>query len=127
MRPLTCLIVTLLVVAGCAGGDSTEDAADTTTTSAPTAGPAGPDAGAGEQEVTRADFGDEWPLTVEGGTLRCDGEAVTFEADGTTYAVNGMATSRDAGADIDPIWAPGEVEGLKISIAPLIDWGLELC
>ena len=139
MRRLASTAIALLLLAACGGGSDETNTAQVTTTSitAPpveeeaaattTAPSAGPDAGAGKQKVTRADFDDEWPLTVDGGTLRCDGDAVTFEVDGTTYAVNGTAMGRDAGADIDPIWAPGEVEGLKMNIGVLIDWGLELC
>jgi hypothetical protein len=78
-------------------------------------------------EVSRADFGTDWPLTVEGGVLACEGAgSVTFAAGGTTYAVNGMAETQDAGADIDPIWKDVG-GGLKKNIGPLIDRGLELC
>ena len=90
--------------------------------------------GGGDQSfraVTRADFGDDWPLTVESGTLRCEGGgagigAVVFVApDGTEYGVNGLASDY---TDIDAIWAD-DPSGLvpKLSIGPLIEAGLELC
>ncbi len=70
----------------------------------------------------------QWPLTVEQGTLFCDADAVTFVADGQTYALNGLARGRELGMDIDPIWIDNpDVEGYKISIGPLIDLGLTLC
>jgi Protein of unknown function (DUF2511) len=83
--------------------------------------------GGNSVEVSRTDFRGDWPLTVESGVLACESAgAVTFTANGTTYAVNGIAESQDAGADIDPIWTDTGA-GLKKNIGPLIDRGLELC
>lgn len=79
-------------------------------------------------KVSRADFGDKWPLTVESGELQCiKSFGVVFHTGGTTYAVNGSAI--DLGYKrIDPIWAPDpEFPGAKKSMAPLIDAGRELC
>jgi hypothetical protein len=79
------------------------------------------------RRVSRADFGDEWPLTVESGTLSCQaGRAVVFLApDGTAYGVNGTAANYE---DIDPIWADSGVDyAPKKNIGPLIEAGLELC
>ena len=90
----------------------------------------GADTAAGNSsiEVSRADFGAEWPLTVDSGTLSCEADAVTFESSGTTYAVNGTAGSRDAGVDIEPIWADDPSgDAPKLNIGPLIDRGIELC
>lgn len=59
-----------------------------------------------ERVISRADFGEEWPFTVESGTLRCSGSgAVTFTTEGATYAVNGTASTVGAGIAIEPIWA----------------------
>lgn len=86
--------------------------------------------------VTRADFGDRWPFTVDQGVLRCEPPSqVVFSSGGVDYAVNGMARGdmRARGwQEIDGIWAPNtdpEVAGmdLKISVGPLIERGLELC
>jgi hypothetical protein len=81
------------------------------------------------ETVSRADFGEEWPLTVDSGELRCEGAgAATITADGTTYALNGTATSMNAGEDIDPIWEPNpDLPGAKKNIGPLIDRALALC
>ena|SRR5437660_8134727 len=87
----------------------------------------GSDVAGSSVQVTRADFGDAWPLTVDGGTLACEGAgAVTFTVGGTTYAVNGMASGNGQWPDIDPIWAKGS-DTPKKDIGPLIDRGLQLC
>ena len=70
----------------------------------------------------------EWPLTVDSGTLYCSGGEVTFEANGTRYAVNGTAKATGKYPSIDPIWAPAPGGlGLKRNIGDLIDQGLRLC
>lgn len=82
------------------------------------------------EQLGRADWGDEWPLTVDSGTVRCeDGGLVLFEADGTTYAVNGTAMSqRPELPEVDEIWADNpDIPGAKIDIGPVLDSGLELC
>lgn len=79
--------------------------------------------------VSRSTLGERWPLTVESGTLHCEGSAVTFVTGGTTYAVNGTAVGqmeRRGWKDIGAIWALAE-QGLKKDISPLIDRGLALC
>ena len=85
-------------------------------------------ASAGSREVTRADLGEEWPLTVDAGTLECSrGLIYTFTADGKTWAVNGTAAARGY-ADIEPIWAPNpNIPEAKIDIGPLIDLAKSLC
>jgi hypothetical protein len=93
--------------------------------------------GRGSIEVARTDLGDEWPLTVDHGTLRCVGTGglgrITFDApNGRTYAVNGLARSARGARDIDPIWAPDPDpiltrDGARISIGTLIQLGVALC
>lgn len=87
--------------------------------------------GGQEATVTKSDMGAEWPLTVDEGTLQCEGSGgvgqVTIEVDGTTYAVNGSAKGNEANEAIDPIWADGTTPGLKKDIGPLIQEGLRLC
>jgi hypothetical protein len=83
-------------------------------------------------DVSRSQFeadGKEWPLTVDSGTLACEpGSRIIFEADGTTYAVNGLAKGDGSYADIDPIWADdGSGLGLKVNISDLIEAGQALC
>lgn len=81
-----------------------------------------------ELVVSLSDFGQDWPLKVSGGILRCEDGAVTF-TDGTTiYAVNGAAKDLGRGVDIDPIWAAEpSIPGAKKNIGPLLDRGLGLC
>jgi hypothetical protein len=52
--------------------------------------------------------------------------AVTFNVDGTLYAINGTAEDAHMGGNVGPIWkkAPG---GLRVDIGGMIDKGLTLC
>lgn len=79
--------------------------------------------------VSRAMLGDAWPLTVEEGTLACSGlGAVTFNAGGMTYAVNGLAQGSTDLPEIDVIWADDPTGAApKKDIGPLIERGLALC
>lgn len=79
--------------------------------------------------MSRTEFGEDWPLTVESGTVAClRPSIVVFYAEGVTYAINGVAQSTDEYADIRPIWRDHPiVEGLKVSIAPILERGLALC
>src|SRR5262245_42823561 len=66
--------------------------------------------GANQSEtINRDSFDGTWPFTVDAGTLRCDGSdgfgSVTFEADGTVYALNGIARQNGDGEEVGPIWA----------------------
>ena len=105
-----------------------------------------------EKLVSKQNYGQEWPLTVESGTLACsvlkvEGynrvplKAVTIEVNGVKYAVNGTAGSHKLGKDIDEIWAPGDPKWIehpetkeKVNIGPpkkdiggLVQDGLKLC
>lgn len=80
--------------------------------------------------MKRADFGDDWPLTAEGGWLSCEaGGAVTFDAMGTAYAVNPVARGfYRTYHDISEIVADDpENPGRKKDIYPLLRRRLELC
>ena len=58
---------------------------------------AAPTAHAAQVQVSRAEYGATWPLTVASGTLSCSGDdfEVWFDAsDGTRYAVSGSAMAR---------------------------------
>lgn len=127
-----------LLIAGCGADDGNGDdqAIDATTPDdAPADEPAdgGQDAGDpcpqdGNEREVNADCIDPWPLTVNSGTLRCEADAVTIAAQGNTWNVNGVATSRDIGDEIEPIWEENpEIEGTRVNIGPLIDAGLDLC
>jgi hypothetical protein len=89
-------------------------------------------------KITRQEYGQRWPFTVEDGILACRDtgvtvgatkmKEVTFTANGVTYAVNGTAKGNKAYANIDGIWAEDpERPGLKKDIQPIIDMGLQLC
>ena len=84
--------------------------------------------GVNERQVTRADFGDDWPLTVESGMLACEGtDSITFRTGGKTYAVNEAGAS-SFGEPIGPIWADDPIAGAgKKDLSPLEDAGLKLC
>jgi Protein of unknown function (DUF2511) len=81
----------------------------------------------GSETVKRSDYGKAWPFTVDSGVLACEGAgAVTFEANGTRYAVNGIAAGQDL-PKINPIWRDDpDLAGLKVNIGPIIDRGLKL-
>jgi len=71
---------------------------------------------------------EEWPLTVDEGTILCPGGGqLVFEVDGIEYALNGLA--KGAGyADIEPIWRDDpDVDGLKVNIEWLISYGNTNC
>ncbi|MFJ6787465.1 DUF2511 domain-containing protein [Streptomyces angustmyceticus] len=78
--------------------------------------------------VTASRF-EEWPFTVDAGTLHCrDGMSVTFEVNGTEYGVNG--TAQDLGyPSVKPIWADDQElgNGLKVDISEVLDYGRSLC
>lgn len=82
--------------------------------------------------VEKDDYGEAWPLTVDSGVVECrPGDQIVFIHDGVTYAVNGLARGRmeeNGYADVRLIWRD-DPSGLqpKVSIAPLILLGLELC
>lgn len=79
-------------------------------------------------EVSRSEFGDSWPFTVESGVVDCvDGQAAVFKAEGKTYQLNGIARSRGY-APIDPIWKDNpDISGAKISIGEMIRVALDRC
>ena len=114
MRIRFLALAAVLALAGCGGRDNGQGSAATT----------------GSQTVSRADFGEEWPLTVDSGVLSCEGAgSVYFTADdGRRYAVNGTAMTAGDAQRIDAIWAD-DPTGLspKKNIGPLIDDGLKLC
>lgn len=77
--------------------------------------------------VSRAEFGEKWPLTVEAGEIECiDGHWVVFHHEGVGYALNGLARSRGY-ASIDPIWKDDPATESKVNINPLTQAALKLC
>lgn len=78
--------------------------------------------------VTRDQYGKEWPLTVEYGTVRCQeinmaGRALQVasfvDPSGKEFALNGTAKSHSNFPEIDSIWADNpSADGLKVNISP---------
>lgn len=77
--------------------------------------------------LTRVEFGEAWPLTVDRVQVFCTGNGGIVVADGAQrYALNGAAQSQAPA--INPIWKDNpEIPGTKINIAPLIERGQTLC
>src|SRR5690348_10739187 len=63
----------------------------------------------GSIEISKGQYGADWPFTVDRGRLRCDaGSNVVFVANDKTYAINGSAkgaAARNGYQSVDPIWA----------------------
>lgn len=76
-------LVIVLLLAGCAGG-------------ADRGGPSVSEAKG--VVITKAEYGEDWPYTVDSGRLYCDppGSAVVMESDGKVYALNGRAMGQAA-------------------------------
>ena len=118
------VLLSALLLAGCGSKSDSATTPATSTLSPPV-----------EAYVSGGDLGDEWPLTVPGGTLRCEGPgAVSFQADeGIIYAVNatGKAWSRTnnlAWRDVELIQAPDpNSSGQSRSLSTLIARGVALC
>lgn len=91
------------------------------------------------QVVSRAEFGAQWPLTVDGGTLRCkfpDSErpqihALLIEVGYETYALNGVASrhaARNGWRELREIWRDNpHIPGTKVPVAPLLERAAVLC
>ena len=79
-------------------------------------------------EVTREEYGDDWPFTVDSGRLECwRGPSAVFVTGGNVYQLNGMA-SQMGHASIDPIWRDSpSIPGTKVSLGPMIQRALKLC
>jgi len=79
-------------------------------------------------EISRDEYGENWPFTVDRGRLECwRGPAAVFVADGTVYQLNGVAKQMGH-APIDPIWRDNPaIPGTKISLGPVIQRALKLC
>lgn len=91
--------------------------------------------GEGESEVDgevsaaiAAQEGFDWPLTVDSASYICaEGNAVAIEADGSIYALNGLAKGQGY-LDLEPIWKDDpEFDGLKVAADGLTDYVLAQC
>lgn len=102
--------------------------------------------------ISATDFGEDWPFTVDSGSLSCVRSSVIFTVNGNSYGINGVAKSSSNGyLDVEDIWkydpemlefqrelAESENKTLveiqremggtpRISISKVLDAGLELC
>lgn len=83
-----------------------------------------------QERVTRAEYGDEWPFTVDEGVIEAvpDSPALVFHAGGKTYGLNGAARGkRGQYADIGEVWAPlPGGSNLRKDITPILKRGMAL-
>lgn len=83
------------------------------------------------QTVSRAEFGKNWPLSVDSVELRCYGRALVFAHDNRIFTINGTAESqaiKNGWLDMGNIWRNNpDIEGTKIPISPLIARAQKLC
>jgi hypothetical protein len=113
------LLVTALLVSGCAGAGRSDPAHRSPV---PLPSPT-----SSRQEISEANLAYLWPLTVDHGTIECrpPSVAVFVTPDGTTYALNRQA--EDAGyPPITPLRAKGAGGGY-ISLGALLSATLGLC
>ena len=82
----------------------------------------------GGLEVTQSSYGDDWPFTVESGTLKCEKtSAAVFSANGVDYGLNGIASSHGY-AELRPIWRDNpSIPGTKVNIGDFIKLALDQC
>lgn len=81
------------------------------------------------EEITRSDYGEDWPLTVAQAQLHCNRDAVWVTIEGDDYALNGWAqTLRKLPPLPRSLWRDNPaIPGSKIDVGTLIDDGLALC
>lgn len=79
----------------------------------------------GGKRVTAEEFGQDWPFSVNEGSVNCEGNsALTFTSRGTVYALNGNATAYLKAADLAPIWLDDPKFpdlGVKKNVGPVFD------
>ncbi|TCM68373.1 uncharacterized protein DUF2511 [Acinetobacter calcoaceticus] len=81
-----------------------------------------------ERPITQAEIGEEWPLLVDEGVLRCEETGkIIFRTAGKDYAVNGLAMN-----DFPSILnitqnIKGSMGEYKRSLDPIIKAGAKLC
>lgn len=90
------------------------------------------------KKITKQEYGEKWPLTVNEGYISCHNSAIVFECNDKLYPVNGTAKSRyDTNSkynDISEIWAYDDelnrldgIQKYKKDITPIIEAGLKIC
>ena len=84
-----------------------------------------------DKNITKAEYGKDWPFTVDRGILKCVDGSVVFVANGKTYGVNGVSKSHGY-ADLEEIWAIDSSltdanTTIRIGIGPILEAGVKLC
>lgn len=136
-------VLAVAIAVTTAVGACGDDGPDRDATPAPSVDADGrPDCARGQPcEVSREQFGVEWPYTLDGGVLTCvtveeapegdlldSTQALLLEADGTTYALNfpaervAAANGWRSGEEI----ATGDPEAGTFAM-PFLLWGLRIC
>jgi hypothetical protein len=79
--------------------------------------------------ITKTQLGERWPLTIDSIRVKCiNGQQAVGVADGTTYALNGLASQQRKYQEIDAIWRDNPDPAIpKVNIGPLIDSALTMC
>lgn len=83
--------------------------------------------------ITRKEYGDAWPFTLDELQLFClQGAVIVSNVDtGDSYPINGVASGRADTLRLFPleqIWRDNpEIAGTKVSVGPLIERGLTMC
>jgi hypothetical protein len=85
-----------------------------------------------KKHVSKGDYGQDWPFSVESGTVQCVGDElhIIFKADGSTYALNEAAKSSGEYDDVeDIIRSDANYPGRKImmDLSAIEFEGLKLC
>jgi hypothetical protein len=98
MRTAQIFYIVALVVVGCSDGKEqagSPDSADRSRVESKAAAPRPVASAPGSKGVliSKSEYGEDWPYTVESGRLYCDppGSNVVMEAGGRVYALNGRA------------------------------------
>lgn len=87
-----------------------------------------PDQGFATREVSRDDYGAQWPLTVEEGVLACEpGDVATVTVSGRSYALKALSGGDDVPADFRRIWAHVPQSGSRSDLSPLVEDAEALC
>ncbi len=80
--------------------------------------------------VTAAEFGEEWPLTVDSAVVACPDDFPIAAIDGTTYGLTGYAQTT-GGYEVweasNPLWADDAFTGAKKNIKAFRDAAMDLC
>lgn len=79
-------------------------------------------------QISKTEYGEDWPFTVPQGYLKCVGTGVVvFASGGAEYALNGAAET----GGYAPIEAIGKITNVpgaaRINIWSILDRGLNLC